>query len=166
MGTRLKEAVDVEIVSVTRLNPITISTFLSLGEDYFKDLPAEQRKKFMESILARQGEPCRWLFLLKYRGECVGFTHLKIDKDERPGWGFILEFYIAPKKRRLGLGHTFFKIIEEMLRAKAARNVWLLSRSSDEALAFWNSLGFKLTGEIDKETGQSVMEKSLMLNED
>jgi N-acetylglutamate synthase-like GNAT family acetyltransferase len=159
----LKKAVE-EVVSVTRSNPITVSTFLDLGRDYFKDLPAEQRGKFMESILARQEERDRWLLLLKHKREYVGFAHVKIDKDERPGWGFVLEFYIAPDKRRIGLGCTFFNIIEEMLRSKAVKDVWLLSRSSDEALAFWSSLGFKLSGEIDEETGQSIMEKSLALN--
>jgi GNAT superfamily N-acetyltransferase len=162
MGTRLREDIDPELVSVSRIDPVTVSTFLNLGRDYFKELPAERRERFMESILERQGERDRWLFLLKHKEEFVGFAHLKIDKDERPGWGFILEFYIVPNKRRLGLGRAFLNTIEELLRSKAVKDVWLLSGSS-EAHAFWSSLGFKLTREVDKETGQSIMEKSLIL---
>jgi len=64
-------------------------------------------------------------------------------------------------KRRSGLGRAFFGCIEEMLRSKAVKNIWLLSRSSPEA--FWSSVGFRLTGEIDSETGQGIMEKSLKL---
>ena len=157
----MKEAVDLEIVFVSHRKPVTISTFRRLGQDYFKDLYARRREKFIESILARQGERDRWLLLLRHEEEFIGFAHLKIDKDERPGWGFILEFYIVPNKRRLGLGRKFFSMIEEMLRGKAVKDVWLLSGSSAEAHAFWSSLGFRPTGEVDKETRQSIMEKPL-----
>lgn len=61
--------------------------------------------------------------------------------------------------RRLGLGRTLFNIITEMLRARGVKDVWLLADISSEA--FWRALGFRQTGEIDKETGQNVMTKSL-----
>ncbi len=98
------------------------------------------------------------MLLLKYGDEYVGFAHVKIDKDERPGWGFILEFYIAPSKRRWGLGRSFFNYIEDILKAKGVKNIWLIANSSAEL--FWRSLGFNLTNEIDEETSQNVMTKS------
>lgn len=148
-----------EVISVTKNNPNTVSAFLSLGRDYLKDLPHEKRERFLQSILARQGEPDRWLLLLKYENEYAGFAHVKIDKDERVGWGFILEFYMVPTKRKIGLGRKFFNSIADILQAKGVKDVWLLTDSSAES--FWHSLGFKLNGEIDKETGQNIMTKSL-----
>lgn len=152
-------ATETEVVSVTRNNRNLVSAFLTLGRDYLKNLPSEEQKRFLQSILARQGEPDRWLLLLKYKNEYVGFTHVKIDKDERIGWGFILEFYIIPTKRKLGLGRTFFNLITGMLQARSVKDVWLLADSSSEP--FWRALGFRQTGEVDKETGQNVMAKSL-----
>jgi GNAT superfamily N-acetyltransferase len=136
-----------------------VSAFLSLGRDYLKNMAREEQERFLQSILLRQGEPDRWLLLLKHKNENLGFAHVKIDKDERIGWGFILEFYIVPTRRRMGLGRTFFKFITEMLEAKSVKDVWLLADSSSEL--FWRSLGFKQTGEIDEETGQNIMIKSL-----
>ena len=83
---------------------------------------------------------------------------MKIDKDERPGWGFILEFYIVPAKRKMELGRGFYSLIEDMLKSRGVKNVWLLAT---KAIPFWRSLGFKLTEEIDKETGQNILTKSL-----
>jgi len=80
---------------------------------------------------------------------------MKIDKDERPGWGFILEFYIVPSKRRLGWGRRSFNLSLEILRARAVENVWLLTDQAAEK--FWHSLGFEEAGEIDRETGQKIM---------
>lgn len=154
-----KTAIRTEVVTVIKNNPKTVSTFLSLGRDYLKDLPIEEREKFLQSILARQGEPNRWLLLLKYENKYAGFAHVKIDKDERIGWGFILEFYITPTKRKMGLGRTFFNLISGMLQAKRVKDIWLLADSASEP--FWRALGFKLTGEVDKETGQNIMTKSL-----
>jgi len=147
-----------ELVPVAKKDANKISIFLRLGRDYFKDLTFEEREKFLQSILARQGELDRWLFLLKHKNEYVGFAHVKIDKDERPGWGFILEFYIVPAKRKMGMGRRFYNLIEDMLKSRGVKNIWLLATM---AIPFWRSLGFKLTGEIDKETGQNILMKSL-----
>lgn len=150
---------ELELVSVAKDDANTISTFLRLGRDYLKDLPFEERERFLNSILARQGEPNRWLPLLKHQNEYVGFTHVKIDKNERPGWGFILEFYIVPTKRKMGLGRALFNLIADMLQSQGVKDIWLLADSKAEP--FWRSLGFRLTGEVDKETGQNILAKSL-----
>jgi len=149
---------ELELVSVAKEDANKISTLLRLGRDYLKDLAFEERESFLQSILARQGELDRWLLLLKHQNEYVGFAHVKIDKNERPGWGFILEFYIVPAKRKMGLGRGFYNLIEDMLKSRGVKDVWLLAT---KAIPFWRSLGFGLTGEIDKETGQNILTKSL-----
>lgn len=152
-------AIGTEVVSVTKNNLNTVSTFLSLGRDYLKDLPHGEREKFLQSTLARQAEPDRWLLLLKHQNEYVGFVHMKIDKDERLGWGFILEFYIVPNKRKMGLGRTLFGFCANILQSQNVKNVWLLTNLSAEP--FWRSLGFKQTGEKDRESGRDVWAKAL-----
>jgi GNAT superfamily N-acetyltransferase len=158
-----KKAIKTEVVTITKSDSSMVSAFLSLGRDYLKDLPIEKRERFLQSILARQEEPDRWLLLLKHQGENVGFAHVKIDKNERVGWGFILEFYIVPIKRKMGLGRTFFNLVAGMLQARGVKDVWLLADSSAEL--FWCSLGFKLTSAMDKETGQHIMTKRLKPSE-
>jgi len=154
-----KTAIRTEVVTVIKKNPSTVSAFLSLGRDYLKDLPVEERESFLQSILARQGEKDRWLLLLKCENKYIGFAHVKIDKDERVGWGVILEFYIMPTKRKMGLGRTLFNLISDVLQAKGVKDIWLLADSA--SAPFWCTFGFKLTGEVDKETGQNIMAKSL-----
>lgn len=98
------------------------------------------------------------MLLLKCQDEYLGFVHVRIDKEERPGWGFILEFYIVPNKRRLGWGRRLFNLCVEILKERNVEDIWLLTDQAAEK--FWQSLGFKETGEIDKETGQKTMARS------
>jgi len=99
------------------------------------------------------------LLLFKCEEEYVGFVHMKIDKDERPGWGFILEFYIVPDKRKKGWGRRFYNLVANIMRYRGTKNIWLLART--ESKPFWFALGFRETGEIDKETSQKVMAISI-----
>jgi N-acetylglutamate synthase-like GNAT family acetyltransferase len=157
--TSSKKTIETKVVTVTKDNPSTVSAFLNLGRDYLKGLPIEEREKFLLSILARQGEPERWLLLLKYENTYAGFAHVKIDKDQRLGLGFILEFYVIPTKRKMALGRTFFNRISCMLQAIGVKDIWLLPDPKSEP--FWRKLGFKQIRELDKETGRKIMIKSL-----
>jgi len=148
-----------ELIQVTNDYPDTVATFLSLGRDYLSDLSSDERERFLRSILTRQSESDRWLLLLKYEGEYLGFIHMKIDRHERPGWGFILEFYIVPNKRRVGWGRRLFNLTVEILRARGVKSIYLLSTPTSEQ--FWYKLGFAGTGEIDKETCQKVLVTSI-----
>jgi len=88
-----------ELIPVTNDNQEAISVFLNLGRDYLSDLSHDEQEKFLQSIMVHQVEPDRWLLLLRAEDEYMGFVHMKIDKDEHPGWGFILEFYVVPNRR-------------------------------------------------------------------
>ena len=78
-------------------------------------------------MLARQGEPKRWLLLFNHEGRHLGFVHVKIDEDERPSLGFILEFYVVPDKRGSGWGRKLFNLVAEILRNQGAEHIWLLA---------------------------------------
>jgi len=150
---------ETQIIRVYYENRDSINVFLNLGRDYLSNLSFEEREKLLKSILARLKEPDRWLFLLMHKDKYVGFIHAKIDKDERPGWGFILELYVVPEKRGMGLGRILYKHVEQILRSRSVKNVWLLT--TNKIVPFWRKLGFKLSKERDKETGQLIMTKSL-----
>jgi ribosomal protein S18 acetylase RimI-like enzyme len=149
----------VELEPVTENKPGTVSTFLTLGREYLSksQMSADERERFLRSILTRQGEVDRWLLLLKYQGRSLGFVHMKIDKDQRPGWGFILEFYIVPDKRRLGWGSKLFIFVQKILQDHGAKDIWLLASPPSDS--FWRSIGFQETGEM--EDSQKVMVLSM-----
>ena len=52
-----------------------------------------------------------------------------------------------------------FNLVVAILKDRHVKNIWLLT--NQRAKPFWLSLGFKETGEIDEETGQIIMIKSL-----
>ena len=121
--------------------------FVELGNAYLSEIdstPVPVNQKFLQSILRRQGELDRWLLLIKCGDDPIGFVHAKVDRDERPGWGYILEFYIVPDRRRTGWGRELFNHTAGALRARGIAQVWL--ESSLEALAFWCSLSFAVAG--------------------
>ena len=133
-----------ELISVKKII-LSSCSILSISKNYFSDIPIDKREKFIQSIIDRQGEHNRWLLLLKYKNEYIGFVHMKIG-GERPGWGFILEFYIVPDKRRQGWGRRLFNYVVNILQAHGVNNIWLWSASDAEP--FWYSLGFRETGEV------------------
>lgn len=144
------------IEPVSRLRLHTVQAFRTLARDYLASLPDDERERFIDSILWRQGEPKRWLLLLRHMDEYTGFVHMKID-DKRPGWGFILEFYVAPHFRSMGVGRRLFELIVPILRDHGADRVYLLADSTSQP--FWRKLGFSETGELEE--GQAVMARPI-----
>ena len=145
-----------KLLRVTDGHSEAAAIFLNLSKDYFSDLPGSERENFARSVLARQGEPNRWLLLLRDESEYIGFVHVKIG-GERPGWGFILEFFIVSSKRRLGWGSWLFQRVVDILCSHDVTHIWLWS--APEAEMFWRSLGFEETGET--RNGNKVMILSL-----
>jgi len=137
-----------------RLVPVTIkstdivSAFMQIGGAYLQEMgrdTPDTAEKFLLSILRKQGESDRWLVMLEHDGCFIGFVHAKIDREERPGWGYIMEFYIIPEHRRRGWGRRMFNHIAALLQRREVSSVWLTSHRMSES--FWTSLGFTATGE-------------------
>lgn len=149
-------------MTVNRINPDRCRDFVNLGYEYMKevasDCPLQLHEKFLNSILDRQGEEDRWLILLKLDGDAAGFVHAKIDNDERIGWGYILEFYIAPRFRRKGFGTSLYNFMKQKLMEREISKIWL-SADKTAGEPFWFSLGFLDTGE--RENDQKVLQFTL-----
>lgn len=144
----------VEYVKINRENADNCLDFLNLGYDYMKETAPEKsleiHNKFLNSILNRQSEKERWLIGLKINNRMIGFAHFKVDRDERIGWGYILEFYIIPDFRRKGLGSKLYNFIKQEFMNCGIKNIWLTASKVDGE-PFWFSIGFMDTGEIENE---------------
>lgn len=92
----------------------------------------------------------RWLIGLKINDIIVGFAHFKIDRIERIGWGYILEFYIIPNFRRKGLGGMLYNFINQEFINCGIKDIWLTADKVNGD-PFWFSIGFMDTGETENE---------------
>ena len=150
---------DFELVRVVKGDEGLASVFLEMGEDYMSSEPPELRGRFLRSVLDLQMEEERWLLLLRLGAEFIGFTHMKVDKTDRPGWGWMMEFYIRPEHRRRGHGRRLYEGCEEILVNRGIRDLWLTS--NPEAIPFWEAVGYSLTGEKAEFNDYQVMVKSV-----
>lgn len=144
----------IEYVRVNRENPNHCADFMNLGYAYMKEVAPnkslEVHDKFLNSILNRQNEKERWLIALKVNASMVGFAHFKIDRNERIGWGYILEFYISPTFRRNGLGRTLYSYIKQEFIDCGMKEIWLTADKTNGE-PFWFSVGFRDTGKTENE---------------
>lgn len=149
-----------EFVLVNSADSDEASAFMNIGRDYLMEIISsrspEEREAYLQSMLSRQGEPDRWLILVKHLGEYLGMVHAKIDRQERLNWGYILEFYVVPSARRAGWGSRLFGHVVNLLRERDIEHVWLAADPSAEA--FWRSVGFRETGESEGNSKMMVME--------
>jgi len=97
--------------------------------------------------------------------ECIGITNFAIDLGGirgivDPGYGFVMEFYIIPEKRRLGFGKVLFTHIETVLKADGANNIYL-TPDAITGIPFWMALGFEDSGKIDPDNHMPIFIKKI-----
>jgi GNAT superfamily N-acetyltransferase len=123
--------------------------FIDLGMSYgseIDDALVDTNRTFLNSILSKREETNRWLVLLTIDEEPIGFLHAKVDTSDRIGWGYILEFYIIPTRRKSGWGKVLLDWLISTFRSQNIEDVWLAVFPSGEA--FWKATGFKWNGEF------------------
>lgn len=128
-----------------------VESFLHIARPYMIEVNSERaddHEAFLQSMLQRQGERGRWLALFMLGRECVGFAHFKVDHDDRPGWGYVMEYYVVPQRRREGLGRRFYTLVQNILRIAGCREIWLVSHPPAET--FWRACGFTETGQLER----------------
>ncbi len=101
------------------------------------------------------------LDMLLLDGKMVGFVSYQIDTPhsdwcEREGWGFIREIYVDQTLRGKGLGQRLVTHVEKNLYAKGIEHIYL---TSDEGGEFWNSCGYKETGEVSDINHDPIYQK-------
>lgn len=150
---------DFELVRVMKGDEELASAFLKMGEDYMSSEPPELRGRFLRSMVDLQAEEERWLYLLRVDSGFIGFVHMKVDTSDRPGWGWMMEFYIRPEHRRRGHGRKLYERSEGILVDRGIRDIWLTS--NPEAISFWRAVGYTETGEKAEFNDYQVMVKSV-----
>ena len=115
----------------------------------------------LEAFIRQQWENGTIQILLAFdRQTPIGFSIYQIDAPDsnwcqRPGWGFIREFYVIPAYRKQGIGKRLAAHTEAVLRAMGAEHLYL---TSDQAIPFWQRCGWRLTGEPSS-NDQYILEK-------
>lgn len=149
----------------------TCKVFTSLMEEYVAEIsqhiepPLSQElvKKWIHSIPAMQGPADRHLELCYIDAEPIGFLYGKIDHVDhkgyiKPGYGYIMEFYVKPDQRRRGYGQRMFHRLENLFRMDGAERMYLTA-DPITGKPFWEALGFVNTHEKSPENQLDIYEK-------
>ena len=147
--------------------------FTSLMEGYMKEtsehthheLPQAFFEKWVKSIIVMQGAYDRHLELCFNEDAPVGFLYGKIDHEEhkgfiKPGYGYIMEFYVLPEHRRRGYGRAMLRRMEELFRDHGAKAMYLTA-DPVTGKPFWEAMGFENTGERSPENQLDIYEKRI-----
>lgn len=127
--------------------------------------PEEIIPKITKSMIDKLNEN-RYMKIVFIDNEPVGFCYAKIDRigdmgDTRPGWGYIMEFFIRSTFRRKGFGKELAVSCEQFFKDNDIKNIWLTA-DDITGIPFWKALGYSDTGEISKENNQMIFIKSLI----
>ena len=127
-------------------------------------MPEGFLQKWIRSILSMQGPSDRHLELC-YDGETlIGFLYGKIDHEDhkdfiKPGYGYIMEFYVKPEYRRRGYGRAMYRRLEWLFINDGADKMYLTA-DPVTGRPFWEAMGFLATGERSPENKMEIYEKS------
>ena len=103
------------VEEIDACNKQHIVDFLQIGRTYLEELddtPSEVNERFLNSLVRRlQSEPDRWL-VMAFDDRPCGFCYSMVDTEDRPGWGFIAEFYVQSADRRRGIGSQLYEKTE------------------------------------------------------
>ncbi len=122
-------------------------------------------KKITRGTLNMQGPCDRHLELCYAENDIVGFLYGKVDHEahkghKKPGYGYVMEFYVKPEYRRSGYGKAMFRRLESLFAADGATNMYL-NTGTETGVAFWTSMGFTATDEIQPHNNMIIYEKKI-----
>lgn len=140
---------------------------------YFRELDRHQGRhtdpEFLRnvtrSILSMQGPHDRHLELCYDGDSLVGFWYGKVDHPEhkgfiKPGYGYIMEFYVIPAYRRQGYGTAMFRRLHGLFASHGVKRLYLTA-DPVTGKPFWEWIGFQNTGERSPENGLSIYEMGI-----
>ena len=137
-----------------------------LNEHRDRPLPKEFQQKWINSIIAMQGSSDRHLELCYVESTPIGFLYGKIDHEDhngfiKPGYGYIMEFYVKPGCRRKGYGKTMFDRLEQLFLTDGAKMMYLTA-DPVTGKPFWEAMGFSNSNEKSPEKQLYIFEKSIV----
>lgn len=150
--------------------------FRSMMHPYVKELNQHSERplhdelieKWISSILSMQGPPDRHLELCYDGQELIGFLYGKIDHEDhngfiKPGYGYIMEFFVLPQFRRMGYGKAMFHHMEKLFAYDGAKNMYL-TPDAVTGVPFWTAMEFQGTGEYSPENQMEIFEKAVRMD--
>ena len=122
--------------------------------------------KWAQSCIDIQGAHDRHLELICVGNEVIGFLCGKIDHAEhrgfiKPGYGYIMEFYIKPEHRNNGYSRAMLGRLESLFANNGATQLYLTAK--DEMARYWETIGFAATGEVSPENKMRIFEKGIVI---
>lgn len=113
-------------------------------------------------MLNMQGEDGRHLEICYDEDKLIGFMQGKVDRVGykgfiKPGYGYIMEFYVKPEFRLSGYGKAVYKRLKRLFLLHGVKRMYLTASEMGES--FREAAGLERTGEISLENGLPVREK-------
>jgi len=154
---------DFRFVPVSKRSGRHRRLLLGLMLPYHRELgdapPEDILAKIARSMISKLGACDRHLELVYAGRELVGFLQCKVDHAEhagfvKPGWGYVMEFYVVPKFRRAGCGRAMVARMEALFASHGVHRMWLTA--SAQSHDFWRAAGFAPTGEICPDNNMEI----------
>lgn len=147
------------------LESIMLPYCQELDSNVGRETPEVTLKKFIASIVSLSEDKDRFVELCYLGKDLIGFAYGKIDREEhrgyvRPGWVYVMEFYVKPEYRRKGYGREIYKNLENIFKLNGVSNVWLTA-DPITGEPFWSAVGFTNSGEKSHENNLYVYEKTI-----
>lgn len=147
------------------LNSLMTSYIAELDQNHHRATSSEFISRWIKSIIEIQGDYDRHLEFC-YDGELlIGFLYGKIDHTEhkgfiKPGYGYIMEFYVKPEYRRQGYGRAMFFHLEKLFAHNGVKRMYLTS-DPITGIPFWKSMGFIDSNKKSPENDLEIYEKEI-----
>lgn len=147
------------------LESIMLPYCLELDSNVGRTTPEKSLKRFISSIADMSENTDRFVELCNLDRVLIGFAYGKIDREEhrgyvRPGWGYVMEFYVKPEYRRNGYGKEIYKHLEKTFKSNGVSNIWMTA-DPNTGEPFWNAVGFTNSGERSPENNLYIYEKHI-----
>lgn len=158
---------------IEKLSKDDYGIFTEMFLDYFindenvkYDVKLLEKNLIQNTILKQYEKQVIFIDILKSNKKCLGFIIYQIDSEnsdwnEKPGQGFIREFYISPNYRRCGLGSYLLSNIENKLMALGVSKVYLTASNKEYVKTFYIKNGYLGTNENSEFNKLEYFEKNI-----